>query len=147
MLPGVIVHCPYCVLANEFRPMVAHLDGRFVCSKCGHLANPRDSDFQCICTNCFELRSAVVSELAANLSGVVRALRQQLLRAHEQMSQVDAAIAALGNSNLIRRRQELPAAAGNGREGLKPVRKIAPRAQREIGGRNRSNLNEKETIQ
>jgi hypothetical protein len=115
--------------------MVAHLDGRFICSKCGHLANPGDGDFQCVCTECFELRSAVERELTANLSGVVRALRQQLLRAHKQMNEVDAAIAALGSSNIIRRSQELSVAG----------RTIAPRAEVEIG-ENRSNLNE-ETVQ
>jgi len=145
MLRHVIVQCPYCVLGNQFRPMVAHLDGRFICSKCGHLANPGDRDFQCVCTKCYELRSAVETELTTNLSGVVRALRQQLLRAHEQMSQVDAAIAALGSSNVIRRREEL-LAAGKRSEGLKRVRKIAFRAERETG-ENRSNLTEEETIQ
>jgi hypothetical protein len=146
MLPRVMVQCPYCVLGGEFRPMVAHLDGRFVCSRCGHLANPENRDFQCICTNCFESRSAVERELPANLSGVVRALRRQLLQAHEQMSQLDAAIAALGSSNVIRPRQGLPTARGNRREGLKPVRKIASRARPGIG-ENRSNLTEEETIQ
>jgi predicted ATP-dependent serine protease len=126
--------------------MLAHLDGRFICSRCGHLANPEDRAFQCVCAKCFEWRSAVETGLTANLSGVVRALRQQLLQAHKQMSQVDAAIAALGSSNVIRRSQELPAAAGNRREGLKSVRRIAPRADCEIE-QNRKNLNEEETIQ
>ena len=140
----VIVQCPYCVSGNDFRPMVADLDGRLVCSRSVHLANPGDGDFECVCPKCVDLRSEVERELKANLSGVVRALRQQLLRAHEQMSQVDAAIAALGN--VIRRCQESPAAAGNRREDRKPVIKIAARSEHEIG-KNRNNLNEEVTIQ
>ena len=30
------VRCPYCVLGFEFRRMVAHVDGRHICNKCGH---------------------------------------------------------------------------------------------------------------
>ena len=51
----MVVRCPYCVLGEGFRPMVAHLDERFICSKCGHLANPRDKDFRCSCPECFHL--------------------------------------------------------------------------------------------
>ena len=40
----VVVRCRYCVLGDEFKPMVAHQDGRCICSKCGHLANPYDQD-------------------------------------------------------------------------------------------------------
>jgi ribosomal protein S27AE len=51
------VRCPYCVSGDEFRSMVAHLDGRFVCAKCGHLANPCDRDFKCFCVECSRLRA------------------------------------------------------------------------------------------
>jgi len=27
------VRCPYCVWQNEFRPMVRHLDGAFICTQ------------------------------------------------------------------------------------------------------------------
>jgi DNA-directed RNA polymerase subunit RPC12/RpoP len=53
----MVVRCPYCVLGEEFRPMVAHLDGRFICSKCGHLANPFNKDFKCSCPECSNLRA------------------------------------------------------------------------------------------
>jgi len=35
-----IVRCPYCVSGLEFHPMVAHVDGRYICCKCGHTARP-----------------------------------------------------------------------------------------------------------
>ncbi len=50
-----VVRCPYCVLDDDFRPMVAHLDGRYICAKCGHLANPRDKDFRCSCPECVQV--------------------------------------------------------------------------------------------
>jgi hypothetical protein len=51
------IRCPYCVLGYEFRPMVAHADGKFVCNKCGHLAIPSDNNFECACWRCLELRA------------------------------------------------------------------------------------------
>ena len=33
--------CPYCVEEHEFKRMVRHFDGRFICSKCGHVVHPR----------------------------------------------------------------------------------------------------------
>ena len=50
-----VVRCPYCVLGDEFRSMVAHLDGRFICNKCGHMARPADSEFKCSCPKCLDL--------------------------------------------------------------------------------------------
>jgi hypothetical protein len=32
------VRCPYCVLGLEFLPMIAHVEGRYICWKCGHTA-------------------------------------------------------------------------------------------------------------
>lgn len=58
-----VVRCPYCVLDDEFRPMVAHLDGRFVCNKCGHVTRPDDPNFKCSCAHCRNLNEA--SELAS----------------------------------------------------------------------------------
>jgi transposase-like protein len=40
-----VVRCPYCVLDDEFRAMVARLGGRFVCNKCGHSAVPSEQGF------------------------------------------------------------------------------------------------------
>ena len=37
------VRCPYCVLSIGFRPMIGHLDGRYICDKCGHTARPGDT--------------------------------------------------------------------------------------------------------
>jgi ribosomal protein S27AE len=53
----IVVRCPYCVLGDEFRPMAAHSNGRFVCNKCGHLAIPSDDHFECVCWKCLELRA------------------------------------------------------------------------------------------
>jgi DNA-directed RNA polymerase subunit RPC12/RpoP len=54
----MVIRCPYCVFGEEFRPMVAHLDGRFICAKCGHLASPSDKDFKCRCPECSGLKPA-----------------------------------------------------------------------------------------
>jgi hypothetical protein len=27
------IRCPYCTLGVQFRPMVAHLDGRYICKQ------------------------------------------------------------------------------------------------------------------
>ena len=58
------VRCPFCVLGLEFRPMVAHIDGRYICSKCGHTTHPAESEYQCQCPNCRKLVRA--SALAAS---------------------------------------------------------------------------------
>jgi DNA-directed RNA polymerase subunit RPC12/RpoP len=50
-----IIRCPYCALGFEFRPMVAHLDGRYICDKCGHTAHLDDRKYQCRCPKCVEL--------------------------------------------------------------------------------------------
>ena len=36
-----IVRCPYCIFGPEFRPMVAHVDGRYICNKCGHTTHTK----------------------------------------------------------------------------------------------------------
>ena len=51
------VRCPYCISGDEFTPMVAVADGRYMCGKCGHLAIPKDETFRCACRKCFELRA------------------------------------------------------------------------------------------
>jgi len=52
-----IVRCPFCVLRDEFRPMVAHIDGRYICDKCGHITLPRNRQYECRCPKCERLRS------------------------------------------------------------------------------------------
>ena len=47
-----IVRCPYCVLENEFRPMLPMAQGKYGCASCGHLAVPGDATFQCLCVRC-----------------------------------------------------------------------------------------------
>jgi ribosomal protein S27AE len=56
------VRCPYCVLGLEFLPMVAHVDGRYICGKCGHTACPEDAAYRCHCPKCLEL---VVAQIAS----------------------------------------------------------------------------------
>ncbi len=52
-----IVRCPYCIFGPEFRPMVAHVDGRYICNKCGHTTHPKDAKYECHCPKCAKLRS------------------------------------------------------------------------------------------
>ena len=49
---GKTVRCPYCVLGDAFRPMVAHVDGRHICSRCGHTTRPGDTTYECHCPRC-----------------------------------------------------------------------------------------------
>lgn len=51
-----VVRCPYCVLENDFMQMVAHLDGRMICRKCGHVVKTWDADFKCSCAKCRQIR-------------------------------------------------------------------------------------------
>ncbi len=53
-----ILRCPYCVLENDFRPMLRKREGWFICSKCGHRANPGLAHFTCCCKKCEELNRA-----------------------------------------------------------------------------------------
>jgi hypothetical protein len=46
-----IVRCPYCVLANEFRPMVER-PGWYICERCGHTILNDDPQFKCRCQRC-----------------------------------------------------------------------------------------------
>ena len=38
-----VVHCPYCVLGNDFRLMVQR-PGWFICENCRHIVIPDDAD-------------------------------------------------------------------------------------------------------
>jgi len=52
-----MVHCPYCVLGDDFRLMVQR-PGWFICEHCGHIVIPDDPDFRCSCRNCPKVRRA-----------------------------------------------------------------------------------------
>ena len=53
-----VVRCPYCVLDDQFRPMVSKPEGWFNCSKCGHTTIPDKPDFRCFCQKCGDLKRA-----------------------------------------------------------------------------------------
>jgi DNA-directed RNA polymerase subunit RPC12/RpoP len=53
----VVVRCPYCVAGLEFRPMAVRLDGKYVCSKCGHLVAIKGEDSDCSCPKCLDFRA------------------------------------------------------------------------------------------
>jgi len=55
-----IVRCPYCVLGFEFRPMIAHVVGTYICGKCGHTARPTDLVYECKCERCLTYRISSV---------------------------------------------------------------------------------------
>jgi hypothetical protein len=50
-----IVRCPYCVLGNEFRPMIRRSKNWFICLSCGHLATPNVLYSKCACSKCQEM--------------------------------------------------------------------------------------------
>jgi len=44
----MVVRCPYCTDGIvESRLMVGHVDGRFICRKCGHTTRPADPEYRC----------------------------------------------------------------------------------------------------
>jgi len=49
------MRCPYCADAQNFKLMIKHVDGRFICSRCGHVIRPGDSDFSCNCGSCTDV--------------------------------------------------------------------------------------------
>jgi hypothetical protein len=53
-----IVRCHYCILGDDFRPMLPKPGGWFICQKCGHTVEPGDPDFGCFCQKCRELKRA-----------------------------------------------------------------------------------------
>lgn len=56
-----IVRCPYCIMGIEFRPMVAHVDGRYICGKCGHTVFPSKPEYKCQCFKCLTLAVGVIA--------------------------------------------------------------------------------------
>ena len=53
-----VVRCPYCVLGDQFRPLMPKPGGFFICPTCGHKVKPGDPDFKCLCQKCGELKGA-----------------------------------------------------------------------------------------
>jgi hypothetical protein len=51
------VSCPYCILADDFRPMLQR-PGWIICERCGHVVIPDDPEFRCSCPKCLELHRA-----------------------------------------------------------------------------------------
>lgn len=47
-----IIRCPYCSVANVFRPMVERVEGWFRCDDCGHNMMPLDPEFRSACLRC-----------------------------------------------------------------------------------------------
>jgi hypothetical protein len=52
-----IVCCPYCILGDQFRPMLQR-PLWFICEHCGHIVIPGDFDFRCACRKCEEQKQA-----------------------------------------------------------------------------------------
>lgn len=52
---GDDTRCRYCVDGESFLPMVSHLDGRYICNRCGHVEGA-DNEFDCNCGKCAEVR-------------------------------------------------------------------------------------------
>ena len=50
-----MLRCPYCAWGQDFRPMIAHVDGTFICNKCGHTSRPEDAAYKCRCYKCSEM--------------------------------------------------------------------------------------------
>jgi len=55
-----VLRCPYCVLGDDFRPLLARPDGRFYCVQCGHTASPRELTYICACAQCVRVSHAAV---------------------------------------------------------------------------------------
>jgi DNA-directed RNA polymerase subunit RPC12/RpoP len=36
--------------------MIRHIDGKYICSNCGHTARPGEKHYVCRCGNCLELK-------------------------------------------------------------------------------------------
>ena len=49
------LRCPFCVEAQSFLRMIRHVEGRFICDRCGHVERPEDLDFSCNCGRCQEM--------------------------------------------------------------------------------------------
>ena len=62
----LIVRCPYCMAGFDFRSMIAHKDGRFVCRDCAHTVRPGMPEYRCTCRPCLRLwREQISTEYAS----------------------------------------------------------------------------------
>src|SRR5258708_33273583 len=55
------VRCSYCVSGLDFRAIVPHLDGRYICYKCGQTAHPGNTKYKCRCPYCLEVAALIAS--------------------------------------------------------------------------------------
>jgi hypothetical protein len=51
----VVIRCLYCMAGIEFRSMIAHKDGRFICRDCAHTVRPGVPEYRCTCRACLRL--------------------------------------------------------------------------------------------
>jgi hypothetical protein len=49
------IRCPHCIVGIEFRPMIAHKDGRFICRDCAHTVCFGMPEYGCTCRRCLKL--------------------------------------------------------------------------------------------
>jgi len=49
------IRCPNCMAGIDFRSMIAHKDGRFVCRDCAHTMRPGEPEYRCTCRRCLML--------------------------------------------------------------------------------------------
>jgi ribosomal protein S27AE len=75
------VRCPNCVSGLEFRPMVPHPDGRYICDKCGHTAHPGNTKYKCRCPKCLEFGC-----VNRKLSGSARLVAESSLREPRELN-------------------------------------------------------------
>jgi ribosomal protein S27AE len=59
------VRCRFCVEGQSFLQMVAHLDGRVICGRCGHVEIP-NVECECNCGNCAEVKRFELSRTAGS---------------------------------------------------------------------------------
>jgi len=63
----LVIRCPYCLIGIEFRPMIAHKDGRFVCRDCAHTVRPGVPEYRCTYRPCLRGERGDQTEIAALL--------------------------------------------------------------------------------
>jgi DNA-directed RNA polymerase subunit RPC12/RpoP len=54
-----VVRCPYCVRRGEFLAMDLTGDGRYVCSRCGHIVILGSRTLRCPCDHCKAMEAFV----------------------------------------------------------------------------------------
>ena len=63
----LIIRCPHCMVGIDFRPMIAHKDGRFVCRDCAHTVRPGVPEYRCTCRKCLSAILRISSGLSIKL--------------------------------------------------------------------------------